>query len=77
MNHSPEPWLRRVDVLCDANDRGVLEATPEQTVGAGEQLAVDLDRIVLCVNACQGIPTEDLNGLTGKLHDLLYNENYR
>jgi hypothetical protein len=56
--HSPEPWsLKRVagcDRVHDANGRDLEYASAD---GFDQQ---DIVRIIACVNACKGIPTEQL-----------------
>lgn len=54
MGHSPEPWeLGYYGTVRDASGRVIL-ASPED---ASDD---NLRRLVACVNACAGIPTEDL-----------------
>jgi len=59
MSHSPEPWRvepsgpRDEPHIIDADDGVVCEAMDDPPLGPN-----NLDRIVACVNACAGIPTE-------------------
>jgi hypothetical protein len=69
--HSPEPWKlhqrseRPGDVdVADANDQCVLETDWVP----GELERADYERIVACVNACQGIP--DINGTISMIADM-------
>jgi hypothetical protein len=62
MSHSPEPWrlINRGHDFCVAAD-----GTQIGGISADDGM-IDLDdpnwlRIVACVNACRGIPTEALN----------------
>jgi hypothetical protein len=52
--HSPEPWVYLIEspneTLMDANDETILVADNYKTN--------DMYRIVACINACAGIPTE-------------------
>lgn len=70
--HSPEPWrLERREAsreeytaLVDDHGMTILHGC---TIGKSEDIAVacwdqdDMDRIIACVNACRGIPTEVLS----------------
>lgn len=50
MEHSPEPWSNRNPDLIDRNRDCI----------AFCHYPADLDRIIACVNALAGIPTEDI-----------------
>jgi len=62
--HTPEPWHRNVSARYPI----YAEQTPGKkdwrhiagVLGNDEQAEADLRRIVACVNACAGIPTEAL-----------------
>jgi hypothetical protein len=61
MNHSPEPWLvcgPHIGIV-DGMSCAVLEYDME---GEADLLPspVNMERIVACINACQGIPTSTL-----------------
>jgi len=51
--HTPEPWIYH-------SDTGVI-----QYVGSCDMSDADAERIVACVNACAGIPTDDIAVLVG------------
>ena len=60
MNHSPEPWSvdpTDQEDIHDGNGKWVVCADRYQPVDMSIENA---ERIVACVNACKGIPTEDL-----------------
>lgn len=75
MNHSPEPWavahypanenrLKAVPsgYIVDANGRNVAWLDLAEVVG--QEWMPTAERIVACVNTCEGIPTADLiNGM--------------
>lgn len=65
MTHSPEPWkLAQVD---DDDERFTAEDATGHRLESDPYDGVsteDWTRIVACVNACQGIPTEDLVRMT-------------
>ena len=70
--HSPEPWVaERGDFVVDANGA---------TVGAilvYSNTAADTDRIIACVNACAGIPADELHMIKlwrGSYHKNTYRE---
>jgi len=57
MTHSPEPWTRKsgwLEPVLDAN--GNIVVTTEDVI----MQRYDLVRAIACVNACKGVPTEDL-----------------
>lgn len=67
-DHSPEPWKidtvnadRRVHVsgIYDAQQQCPLTPSP----GDWTMSVEDARRITACVNACRGIPTEDLENM--------------
>jgi hypothetical protein len=74
VSHSPEPWtttgtdrnpdgrLVTIDGIYDANGELVADAClgAAYCEDVGLMNAPDLERIVACVNYCQGIPTEQL-----------------
>jgi hypothetical protein len=74
MKNSPTPWSVEETTI----DRRVVDANGTPIFGLierdGRQFMViplqeNAERIVACVNACAGIPTEDLQQLThGELH---------
>ena len=54
--HSPEPWTWNIDtMISDSGD--VFSTAQDYELSPSQE---DADRIVACVNACEGIPTEDL-----------------
>lgn len=60
MNHSPEPWSDNSECLFDRNGKQLIGSEYDGTPG-GEPITpnrADLERIVACVNALQGFPTE-------------------
>jgi hypothetical protein len=58
--HSPEPWKVVNDELQDANGEEVIFLTGEWEIEGWTMAPQDLRRIIACVNACRGIPTEKL-----------------
>jgi hypothetical protein len=67
MSHTPEPWYENENTI-DSDTRLVAGIGSIRRDG-------DLKRIVACVNACAGIPTEHLiTGETIILHGGIYNE---
>lgn len=71
MTHSPEPWNSReyacgeLASIVDAS--GNMIASVERWKNDSTLLAdSNVDRIVACVNACDGIPTEDLDWVSVK-----------
>lgn len=70
-NHTPEPW--RASNTCELDSGRVV-----QTVMRGDDTLADVfstdakanaRRIVACVNACAGIPTEHLEGASFAVYD--------
>lgn len=67
MSHSPEPW--KYEAWCDGPVQ-IVDATGAPVVGVVVEFngfakpvmpqVSDLDRIVACVNACQGVSTHEL-----------------
>lgn len=66
-NHTPEPWTYKED--CDSRGNYVGFGPRNNFVGETHisvnnlgtvQALANAHRIVACVNACKGIPTEDL-----------------
>ena len=62
MNHTPEPW----QVSAGSQDYTGL-CNKDKSIGTGIS-QVDARRIVACVNACAGIPTESLE--SGRLEEM-------
>jgi len=69
MEHTPEPWKINRQGICldgvgiDTEDDSVVEVACSDCTGDDERLSeVNARRIVACVNACRGIPTEALEG---------------
>lgn len=72
IDHTPEPWMVRDlpskwQIATDADELGGLalaiidmNKSESPTPGFIAARLADLNRIVACVNACAGIPTEDL-----------------
>lgn len=61
--HTQEPWklYRNDQSVGDANGFAVCDVWPRGDDGmASEEGKANARRIVACVNACEGIPTEDL-----------------
>lgn len=57
MTHSPEPWTTYTVV----GQTGIRDGKGLPLVHAADEMSKpDAKRIVACVNACKGIPTEDL-----------------
>lgn len=56
--HSPEPWREGEDMGFQL--RQVLDANGLQVCAAEAGSPDDIHRIIACINACKGIPTEDL-----------------
>lgn len=55
MSHTPEPWA--VDPLYGF----VIDKNGEPIDLCGSyEASLNMDRLVICVNACEGIPTDDL-----------------
>jgi hypothetical protein len=72
MTHSPEPWTWErsgsFDVISDSTGDSVIVHDVLSNI---DVVTPDLNRIVACVNACKGIPTERLvKGETTIHHDL-------
>ena len=67
MNHSKEPWT--VDI--NSNDAWIKQADGQHITGYGngEVSVADAERIVACVNACRGIPNEELEELINRCRD--------
>lgn len=51
MKHSPEPWKFYNNNILAANNQSCLQKN------------ADAERIIACVNACQGVPSEELKSL--------------
>ena len=79
--HSPEPWTMDRVVLSDSRDDLGIEIMSDKTIVAfaahhafrqGPQdlstVLANAERIVACVNACQGIP--DINGTITLIADM-------
>jgi hypothetical protein len=64
VTHSPEPWKVddfQMQPILDAKDMPVFRAWSHYAADDGLDVTrEDLERIVACVNACAGIPTEEL-----------------
>lgn len=65
MNHTPEPWTLSKPFRGDAGGKcvsitGVHSHYYESVDYNTEQEKADAERIVACVNACQGLSTESL-----------------
>jgi hypothetical protein len=63
--HTPEPWEVRDGMVIKAvgDDGAYVAAAVRAPAGhSKEQADANARRIVACVNACAGIPTEDLEG---------------
>ncbi len=63
--HTPEPWeWGDVEIDCPTDDfySEAIKAGPAEvpSLSNPERAEADARRIVACVNACAGIPTEDL-----------------
>lgn len=58
--HTPEPWVRGDRLLDIVSSKGNLVARLAGTVGKCEIEDANLRRIVACVNACRGLPTDEL-----------------
>ena len=52
MTHSPEPWRMNGEYIATADD--------DQSIYADEVGRANAERIVACVNFCNGIPTHEL-----------------
>lgn len=69
--HTPEPWYleENDNVLTGADGGPVLfhlpsgSPVPKFKARRRPVRVANMRRIVACVNACKGIPTEDLNGM--------------
>lgn len=73
VKHNPEPWDRqnkgnlygrgaRHEIVCGTNhENGRTLPTIARMPDLSEQSYANAERIVACVNACKGIPTEMLN----------------
>jgi len=58
MNHSPEPWRKAnapEEFIVDKHYDVVADADIDDEFGIANR-----DRIIACVNACRGIPNEEL-----------------
>ena len=73
-NHTPEPWKTdELEIFIFGND-GNLTATPFMCAGRPSETAnANARRIVACVNACAGIPTEDLEKVNKPVDDKFHN----
>ena len=59
MNHSPEPW--KVELSDDWDDRYEIDHSGDgSVVGCDGLFLEDADRIVACVNALAGIPSDTI-----------------
>ena len=73
MTHSPEPWEchdkgTEFPTICKVRDDGSCHEIAELTGCQGmthEERVANGERIVACVNACAGIPTEELVNCNG------------
>lgn len=67
--HTPEPWL----VWGDAQGFARVGTSPNYTVAACmhtpgvDSYAANARRIVACVNACEGMSTESLESIAGRI----------
>lgn len=73
MNHTPTPWERDLSTRADiksVNGRRIA-STWGVTLNNGENSTLEsranADRIIACVNACEGIPTDKLLEFAKKL----------
>lgn len=75
MKHTKEPWIKKYDEICYKSD------SDDQTFGMLAPIAIvhdeeNRDRIVSCVNACQGLTNEQLE--SGYIQKLIEeNEKYK
>jgi hypothetical protein len=58
--HSPTPWVAEDDFIIDANGESVGWAVHNPVPILWYIPKEDADRIIACVNACEGIPNEEL-----------------
>lgn len=67
MSHSPEPWtvevLPKSMVIVDTNDNLIARMPMNDDPVTEPVMTTNANRIVACVNACAGIPTEHLQWL--------------
>ncbi len=70
-SHTPEPWFifRNGHCIGGPHEQGPQDQSAQETAGIAtcgvrrrtdEEIEANARRIVACVNACAGIPTEDL-----------------
>ncbi len=64
MEHTPEPWFFGHDPVSDFYVRGTPEEGISLYLGQHMNMA-DARRIVACVNACAGLPTDVLDQMAG------------
>lgn len=67
--HSPTPWATDMGYIRSVPINDMVALTVQRSYGLNVMLA-NADRIVACINACEGIDTEDLtHGCYEKLID--------
>ena len=62
-NHTKEPWLcdKRTVYALNKNGFNIFSAVVQDCHAGNSELEANALRIVACVNACEGIETDDLN----------------
>jgi hypothetical protein len=72
MNHTPTPWTDKESKLIGGDGRVIARLMPPETIFSSVKRA-DVDRIVACVNACEGIadPAEAIMKSREALRDVL------
>lgn len=62
--HTPEPWIFEAP---DADHEGIIIGRRGGAVVDGDFTEANARRIVAAVNACESIPTEDLESIAGRI----------
>lgn len=66
MSHTTEPWTSTNSTIRDSNGQVVIAYLYSKRTRAA-----NLRRILACVNACRGVPTEVLERNAGAVESLL------
>lgn len=66
MSHTPEPWASTGSTIRNSNGRVVIAYLYSKRTRAA-----NMRRILACVNACRGVPTEALERNAGAVNTLL------
>ena len=80
--HTPEPWRIRIgprddQETCDIQICGDIFVLADLNGPQYPHQHPNAERIVACVNACAGIPTDQLSTLMGEVRGVLEEAQYR